>query len=71
VALGEFPPVLADVDQHALLAVDQLHRLGRADGGTLAARGHRDHSSMPPDTTAATTRNQFSIRKFSASIPCS
>ena len=52
---------LADVDQHALLAVDELHRIGRRHpAGRRPPACSIGQSSRPPEAIAAAKRYQFS-----------
>ena len=51
---------LADVDQHALLAVDELHRVGRRHAAAAAAPAASiGMSSRVPEAIAAAKRYQF------------
>ena len=68
VAGGEFGG-LADVDQHRLLAVDQLHGLAGvtrpAPPPPLSTIGQ---SSRPPEVRAARNRTQLSMKNFTGAV---
>mmetsp|Transcript_6575 Transcript_6575/g.27122 ORF Transcript_6575/g.27122 Transcript_6575/m.27122 type:complete len:372 (+) Transcript_6575:3479-4594(+) len=69
-ALGELLG-FADVDQHALLAVDQLHRLGGAHAGTLRSGHQQGPQQHGAGDQGGDDQKPVLDQEVQASIPCS